>query len=294
MKIALYGKKHEGILPDFFNHFLNVITENNCIIYIYKPFYTALAPLVDCDCALKYFSTAADLKHEQVDVLISFGGDGTILNVLELIQNIPIPVLGVNLGRLGFLAATSLDEFDLAIHQLLHNEYDIEQRSLLHLIVENNPFQQCNFALNEITVQNHYASKMLSIGIWVDDNFLNYYWGDGIIVATPTGSTAYSMSCGGNILTPSSKNFIITPIAPHNLSVRSIVISEESKIRIQVQENRINNYAVTMDSRSAIISNTSHILIDRAPFGFNLIRLKNKDFFQTLRNKLNWGLDKRN
>jgi NAD+ kinase len=162
------------------------------------------------------------------------------------------------------------------------------------LTTQDNPFETFNYALNEITIINSYPSKMLSIGVWIDDYFLNNYWGDGLIVATSTGSTAYSMSCGGNILTPASKNFIITPMAPHNLSIRSLVISDDSKIKIRVHENRYDSYTIVLDSRSRKITQPVDIFIEKETFNFNLVRLKGKDFFQTLRNKLLWGLDKRN
>ena len=294
IKIALFGKKTDDSFIESFNFFMKELSLRECQLSIYQPFYQEVTSFLHNDTAVALFSTCEELKTLSPDVFISFGGDGTILDALELVQNSRIPVLGVNFGRLGFLSATSAEEFSEALEQLLNKEYEIESRSLLRLTTQDNPFETFNYALNEITILNSYPSKMLSIGVWIDDYFLNNYWGDGLIVATPTGSTAYSMSCGGNILTPASKNFIITPIAPHNLSIRSLVISEDSKIKIRVHENRYDSYTIVLDSRSKKITQPVDIFIEKGQFDFNLVRLKGKDFFQTLRNKLLWGLDKRN
>ena len=294
MKIALFCKKTDDSFIESFGFFLKELSLQECWISVYQPFYQNISRFFHFDIPCAVFSTCEELKTMAVDMLISFGGDGSILDALELIQNSCIPVLGVNFGRLGFLSATSAEEFGDTLRQLLNREYEIESRSLLRLITEDNPFETFNYALNEISILNSYPSKMLPIKVWVDDHFLNNYWGDGLIVATPTGSTAYSMSCGGSILTPFSKNFIITPIAPHNLSVRSLVISEDSKIKIRVHENRYDSYTIGLDSRTRKIAKPVNIFIEKEQFEFHLVRLKEKDFFQTLRNKLYWGLDKRN
>jgi len=294
MKIALFGKKTSVGFIEAFSLFLKELSLRECQISIYRPFYQDISRSFHFDLPFTLFSGCEELKAMSPDVFISFGGDGTILSALELIQDSKIPVLGVNFGRLGFLSATSAEEFGEALDQLLNKEYETESRSLLRLTTEDNLFETSNYALNEITIINSYPSKMLSIRVWIDDHFLNNYWGDGLIVATPTGSTAYSMSCGGSILTPSSKNFIITPIAPHTLSVRSLVISENSKIKIQVQESRLDSYAIALDARSKKISKPTDIFIEKGKFDLHLVRLRGKDFFQTLRNKLYWGVDKRN
>ena len=294
MKIALFGKKIDENFVESFSFFMKELSMQECYISMYQPFYEEISHFFNLDLSCPLFSTCEELKAIAPDVFISFGGDGTILDALVLIQDSQIPVLGVNFGRLGFLSATTAEEFGEALSQLLNREYELDSRSLLRLTTQDNPFESFNYALNEVTVLNSYPSKMLSIGVWIDDYFLNNYWGDGLIVATPTGSTAYNMSCGGNILTPASKNFIITPIAPHNLSIRSLVISEESKIRIRVQENRYDSYTIGLDSRTRKITQPVDIFIEKEKFNFNLIQLKGKVFFQTLRNKLLWGLDKRN
>ena len=294
MKIALFGKKTDDGFMKSFNFFIKELSLRECKLSIYQPFYQEIASALQFENSFTFFSTCEELKTIAPDVFISFGGDGTILDALVLIQDSLIPVLGVNFGRLGFLSATTAEEFSEALSQLLNREYELDSRSLLRLTTQDNPFDAFNYALNEISILNSYPPKMLSIGVWIDNYFLNNYWGDGLIVATPTGSTAYNMSCGGNILTPSSKNFIITPIAPHNLSIRSLIISDDSKIKIRVHENRYDSYTIVLDSRIKKITEPVDILIEKEKFNFNLVRLKGKDFFQTLRNKLLWGLDKRN
>ena len=294
MKIALFGKKTDDGFMKSFNFFIKELSLRECKLSIYQPFYQEIASALQFENSFTFFSTCEELKTIAPDVFISFGGDGTILDALVLIQDSLIPVLGVNFGRLGFLSATTAEEFSEALSQLLNREYELDSRSLLRLTTQDNPFDAFNYALNEISILNSYPPKMLSIGVWIDNYFLNNYWGDGLIVATPTGSTAYNMSCGGNILTPSSKNFIITPIAPHNLSIRSLIISDDSKIKIRVHENRYDSYTIVLDSRIKKITEPVDIFIEKEKFNFNLVRLKGKDFFQTLRNKLLWGLDKRN
>ena len=294
MKIALFGKKTDNSFMESFRFFMKELSLRECYISIYQPFYQEVSHFLHLDVSFPLFSTCEELKAIDPDVFISFGGDGTMLDALVLIQDSQIPVLGVNFGRLGFLSATTTEEFSEALTQLINRKYELDSRSLLRLTTQDNPFGTFNYALNEITILNSYPSKMLSIGVWIDNYFLNNYWGDGLIVATPTGSTAYNMSCGGNILTPTSKNFIITPIAPHNLSIRSLVISEDSKIKIKVHENRYDSYTIVLDSRTKKITQPIDIFIEKETFNFNLVRLKGKDFFQTLRNKLLWGLDKRN
>ena len=294
MKIALFGKKTDSNFMESFGFFMKELSLRECYISFYQPFYQDISHALQLDVSFPLFSTYEDLKAIAPDVFISFGGDGTILDALALIQDSQIPVLGVNFGRLGFLSATTTEEFSEALSQLMNRKYEIDSRSLLRLTTQDNPFGNSNYALNEVTILNSYPSKMLSIGVWIDNYFLNNYWGDGLIVATPTGSTAYNMSCGGNILTPASKSFIITPMAPHNLSIRSLVISENSKIKIRVHENRYDSYTIVLDSRTVKITQPVDIFIEKETFNFNLIQLKGKDFFQTLRNKLLWGLDKRN
>ncbi|MDR0364985.1 MAG: NAD kinase [Bacteroidales bacterium] len=293
MKIALFGKKIDDNLKDVFSYIIKEFESHRCEVSIYAPFYYELSKRLNIDCDFQLFTTNEELTR-QAELVIVLGGDGTLLDVVGLVQDSQIPVLGVNIGRLGFLPTASVEDFGKTLQMLRSRQYDIENRSLLRIITEEPLFGELNYALNDISILTNYPSRMLSIAAWIDDCFLNNYWGDGLVVATPTGSTAYSLSCGGDILTPSSKNFIITPIAPHNLTVRSLIISEDSKIKIRAHGDKNNNYIIALDSRSVVVDKPIDIFIEKEKFGFNLLRMKGSDFYQTLRSKLNWGLDKRN
>jgi NAD+ kinase len=227
------------------------------------------------------------------DILITIGGDGTILDTITSVGSSNIPILGINTGRLGFLANNAKENVEHVIDLLLAGDYFLEKRSLLSLNTDDNLFEQYNFAMNEITIHKKDSSSMIQLHTYVDDLFLNTYWSDGLIISTPTGSTAYSLSCGGPILDPKSKNFIINPIAPHNLTARPIIIPDDSKIRIEV-EGRDEEFLVTLDSRSKTITNKYQLNISKADFTINLVQFGNQNFYKTIRNKLYWGQDKRN
>ena len=226
-------------------------------------------------------------------MLISFGGDGTLLDTVTMIKNSKIPVLGINAGRLGFLANINQDDILLAVKALKNKDYNLDERSLL--LVENEIIlskNQSNFALNEITVHKKDSSSMLKIEAFLDDEFLNTYWSDGLIVASPTGSTAYSLSCGGPIITPGSNNFVITPISPHNLNLRPMVVGDN--VSIKLKQLLESFFLVSMDSRSVTLENNEEILIKKADFKLKLIELPDHNFLKTVRNKLFWGKDSRN
>lgn len=226
--------------------------------------------------------------------MISIGGDGTLLDTLPYIRNSGIPVLGINTGRLGFLSAISTEDMELSIRQLLEGNFQLDQRSLLLLESgEEQLFKAFPYALNELTVLKRDNTTMISISAWVNDIFLNTYWADGLMIATPTGSTGYSLSCGGPIISPDSENFIITPIASHNLTVRPIVIKDNSVIKIRV-EGRVKSHLIVMDSRSVPLENPVELLVKKADFKINLVCIGQRDFFTNIRNKLAWGFDKRN
>ena len=235
-----------------------------------------------------------NLSSYKVDLLISFGGDGTLLDTVTMIKNSDIPVLGVNAGRLGFLANINQDDILLAVKALKDKDFKLDQRSLLQVENKNlNAYHISNFALNEVTVHKKDSSSMLKIDASLDNEYLNTYWSDGLIVATPTGSTAYSLSCGGPIITPGSNNFVITPISPHNLNLRPMVVGDDVSIRLEA-ESRESQFLVTMDSRSVSLSNNECILIKKADFSIKLVELPDHNFFKTVRNKLFWGKDSRN
>ena len=227
-----------------------------------------------------------------MDFIISFGGDGTLLNTVTNVGRKGIKILGVNVGKLGFLSFDVYDVFEKLIHDIQEDNYTLEKRTLVSIKNKNTNIQN-NFALNEISVIKKDSSSMIKIHCFIDNKFICTYWSDGLIISTPTGSTGYSLSCGGPILTPDSKNLLITPISPHNLSLRSIIISEKSKIKLEIEKQKYN-FLVSMDSRSYTFKGDQKFIIEKSNFNINLIHPNNFDFFKTLRKKLNWGLDLRN
>ncbi len=240
------------------------------------------------------FFDGQDLLVNGIDLLISFGGDGTLLDTVTMIKDSNIPVLGINAGRLGFLANITQEDIVLAVKALKNKDYKFDQRSLLRVKSKTlSDNKTSNFALNEITVHKKDSSSMLKIDAFLDNEFLNSYWADGLIISTPTGSTAYSLSCGGPIISPGSNNFVITPVSPHNLNLRPMVVSDNVVIRLRA-ESRESQFLLTMDSRSISIENNEEIFISKADFSIKLIELPDHNFFKTIRNKLFWGKDSRN
>jgi len=238
------------------------------------------------------FTSIADLQNE-VDCLISLGGDGTVLDAVTIVGNTTIPILGINYGRLGFLATISKDELSIMVDALVNRSYVIEKRSLLHLDANLSVFGVAPYALNEFSIHKRDTSPMIKIHTYLNGEFLNSYWADGIIVATPTGSTGYNMSCNGPILFPDSASFVITPVAPHNLNVRSIVVPDSSVISFEV-EGRTEELICAMDARKEIVSKNIQLAVKKENFMVHFIRLNENSYLSTLRTKLTWGLDKRN
>ena len=290
--IAIYGKSISDFNLKFLNNLIKcLIIELNANIYIYHKLKNHKSILDHFD--IKFFNSQ-DVISGKIDLLISFGGDGTLLDTVTMIKNSNIPVLGINAGRLGFLANINQDDILLAVKALKNRDYNLDERSLLHvenqiILSENNS----NFALNEITVHKKDSSSMLKIEAFLDDEFLNTYWADGLIIATPTGSTAYSLSCGGPIIIPGSNNFVITPISPHNLNLRPMVVGDNVSIKLKAA-SRESFFLVSMDSRSVTLENNEEILIKKADFKLQLIELPDHNFLKTVRNKLFWGKDSRN
>ena len=227
------------------------------------------------------------------DILISIGGDGTILDTITAIGDSEIPIVGFNTGRLGFLANNAKEDARQIVEMLLKKDYELEQRSLLSLETDDKLFGKNNFALNELTVHKKDSASMMTIHTYINDEYLNSYWADGLILATPTGSTAYSLSCGGPILIPQSKNFVINPIAPHNLSARPIIVSDDVEIKLRI-EGREDEFLATLDSRTRTISNDTELRVVKSQFCINLVKFEGQNFYNTIRNKLLWGMDKRN
>ena len=261
--------------------------------YIHVGFYEYIKDRISFSNEVSLFTDYTQL-HGQISFMLSIGGDGTLLDTLTYIRDSKIPVIGINTGSLGFLSAISTEQMHPALEALLSGNYTLDQRSLLEVDTgQNNLFASFPYALNEVTVAKRDTSTLISISAWVNGQFLNTYWADGLMVATPTGSTGYSLSCGGPIISPDSENFIITPIATHNLTVRPIVIKDDSIITLKV-EGRNQNHLIVLDSRSAPMEATINLTIKKADFKINLVKIENTDFYKTIRNKLAWGLDKRN
>jgi NAD+ kinase len=228
-----------------------------------------------------------------MDFVISVGGDGTLLDAVSLVGELEIPILGFNTGRLGFLATVSKENIAEAIQNLSNGNYQLESRSLISLHCARRLFNGINFGLNEFTIHKRDTSSMITVHTYIDGKYLNSYWADGLIVSTPTGSTGYSLSCGGPLITPGAKNFVITPVSPHNLNVRPIIVSDESEISFEI-EGRSDKFLISLDSRSTTISSDMKLIVKKASFSAKLVKLPHYHFFDTLRQKLNWGLDMRN
>lgn len=292
MKVALFGKSFDSEHFVFFRLLVDKLEELGCEIIIWEPFYTFVKVHCRTGRQFRIFSSYDQLPGE-VDFLFSIGGDGTLLDTITLVRDSGIPVMGINLGRMGFISSISREDIIPAINDLVRGNFQVESRSLLRLETENKLFGELNFAMNELSINKKDPSSMILIHVYVNDQLLNSYWADGLIVATPTGSTGYSLSCNGPILTPDSENFVITPIATHNLTVRPVVIPDTSTIRIRV-ESRDNQFLVGLDSRSATIGPGTELIIKKENFKINLLQRPNDNFFATIRAKLLWGHDIRN
>ncbi len=292
MKIAFFGRPFDPSFLDNFRLLIHILEEKASSFLIYEPLYRHLKEYVNFKKPVKVLASGSR-PDKDTYCIISVGGDGTLLDTITLVQDSGIPVLGINTGRLGFLSAISTDEISYAAKALISGDYTIDTRTMLQLSEPSELFGNISYALNELTVLKRDTSTMISISAYVDDLFLNTYWADGLIIATPTGSTGYSLSCGGPIISPESKTLIITPIATHNLTVRPIVIPDSSQVKLRIT-GKTQDYLVLLDSRSRPLNTTTELIVKKATFSMNLICIGQKDFYKTIRNKLAWGLDKRN
>jgi NAD+ kinase len=291
MKIAIYGRPTGDKSTEAFHILFDELVERQAEILVYEPFYNFLKNTVGLNHKLSTFNSHTELDS-CIDFMLSIGGDGTFLETITYVRKSGIPILGINTGRLGFLANVAKTEIKSAIEALANNKFNIQKRTLLTLSSPSDLFGEVNYALNELAIYKD-SPAMITIHSYINNDYLNSYFADGLIVATPTGSTAYSLSCGGPIVMPGSENYVITPIAPHNLNVRPLVISDNNIIKLKV-EGRSNNYILSLDSRNKVINTNIELEIKRSDFSINLIQLDNQNFFNTIRNKLLWGLDMRN
>mgnify|MGYP000064701094 CR=1 FL=1 len=293
MKIALFGTVFSEHFDKYIQHLIKKLEAEKIDIVIEDSFYTFLKGRLRFKFDVETFKDSVDLKDKKVDILFSIGGDGTLLKAITFIKKTNVPIMGINTGRLGFISSIPPDQIDEAINDLINNNYKINKRNLLELHTDNNLFQNKNFALNEVAIVKKDTSSMIKIDAYVNDEFLNTYWADGLVVATPTGSTGYSLSCGGPIIIPGTNNFVITPIAQHNLNVRPIVIDNNSVIKLKV-EDRDKLALVSLDSCSRAFDSSVELVIKKAKFTINLIEPQGNSFISTIRHKLMWGIDKRN
>lgn len=292
MKFAIYGREFNNSVLPYVQDVFDALERYGIEPLVYEKYYDFIKDKVKLPASIPTFSSNAELIN-QAELLISLGGDGTLLDTLALVRDSGIPVIGINFGRLGFLASINKDDISNAIEALLNRQYSLDQRSLLSLQSKRRLFGDENFALNDITVHRRDNSAMMIIHAYMNGDFINSYWADGLIIATPTGSTAYSLSCGGPIIFPSSQNFVITPIAPHNLNVRPVVVPDNVTLTFEV-EARSAKFLVSCDSRTETVDRSVKITLNKAQFYVNLIRLNNESYLTTLRNKLLWGIDTRN
>lgn len=292
MTAAIYFRSlNDGVILAF-QEAMKILIENQCNVLIYDTCMSQLKSYGIHNYKMQSFSSSEEFRKD-ADFMISIGGDGTILDTLTIVHDSSVPVLGINSGRLGFLTGCAAENTKEAIECLLKGTYSLDKRTVLKLETDKNLFGAMNYALNEMTIHKKDSSSMIKIHTYLNGEYLTTYWSDGIIICTPTGSTGYSLSCGGPIVAPQSSNFVITPIAPHNLNIRPMVVSDKNVITLEV-EGRSQFFLTTLDSRSVTVDSSIQFAVRLADFTFNIIRLYDDNFLKTLRNKLNWGLDTRN
>ncbi len=291
MQIGIFGRRLKSEDSIYLEKLIHKLQDINADMFIHKEAYDFIKLLFPSIKAHIFFSHQ-DINKD-LDFLISLGGDGNMLAAITIVRDNDIPIIGINLGRLGFLASINKELISEAIDALIHKKYTLESRHMLKLKSPTNLFEGFNYALNEIAVYKQQPSSLITIEVEVDKQYLNAYWADGLLVATPTGSTAYSLSSGGPILHPELHNFIISAIAPHNLSVRPVVISDESTIKLKVSA-RSSNLLLSLDAHTIEIPSGTTLEIEKAEFSAQFVRLLDENFFKTVRAKLLWGIDNRN
>ncbi|MBC8173338.1 MAG: NAD kinase [Chitinophagales bacterium] len=293
MKIAIYGRLVQKDTIPSVQELIESLIQRNIDFVIHDQYYPHLINNIKFQKKPDLFSEHDKNIAQEIDYMISLGGDGTILDTVTIVKNSNIPIIGINIGRLGFLATIGKDEIKTCIDALEKGTYTTEERTLLHLDSNINLFNGNNYSLNDVTIHKKDTSSMITIHVFINGEFMMSYWADGLIVATPTGSTGYSLSCGGPIIFPTSGNFVLTPVAPHNLNIRPIVVSDESVISFEV-EGRSEHFLVSLDSRSQTIDSSVQLAVRKEDFTVSLLRLHETNFLDTMRNKLGLGFDQRN
>lgn len=292
MKIAVYGQKYtKDSTQKAFEILLDVLLDKKADVYIESNFLKQQSSEMQLGSTIRKFEQLDD----SFDLLISIGGDGTILRAITYVRDLGIPIVGINTGRLGFLATIQTEEIESALAEIFNGNYKISQRSLLSVITLPNSSEigETNFALNEIALSRKNTTSMITVETHLDDEYLTSYWADGLILSTPTGSTGYSLSCGGPVITPEANNFALTPIAPHNLSARPLIIPDKTIVTFKV-DGREDQFLMSLDSRIVTLPNTTTVTVQKAGFVIKMVERLNETFLDTLRKKLLWGEDRRN
>ncbi len=291
MKIAIHGKEFGSEISGFIQHVFDRLNQLEWDFVISDLFINDLHQN-----SIQYYSGTSYAHGDTLDgveMVFSIGGDGTLLEAVTHVGERETPILGINTGRLGFLATTAREEFDEALEKIRDGEYGFDMRTLLHLESSEKLFNGLNFALNDVAILKKDTSSMITVHAYLDGEFLNSYWADGIIISTPTGSTGYSISCGGPVVIPGSHNFVITPVSPHNLTVRPMVVPDEAELSFTI-EGRSKHFLVSLDSRYETVDDSIKLVIRKEDFRAKLVKIDGYSYFRTLRQKLNWGLDARN
>ena len=292
MNVAVFGRKVTKQNLEYYNRFLGILKDYGWNPVVESNLKKLLVKKAGISESTDEFHSHKDFKSG-IDLSFSIGGDGTFIENVKFIRDSKVPVMGINTGRLGFLANISKENLEEAMEMVYTKNFEHQKRSLIKVETAQNYFGEDNFALNEITLQKKDSSSMITVHASLEGKYLNSYWADGLIVATPSGSTGYSLSCGGPIITPGCEVHILTPIAPHNLNVRPIVIPDHMPIKLSV-EGRTRTYLMSIDGKSVPIKNEEELSISKANYMINVIKFEDNNFLDTIRNKMLWGIDKRN
>jgi NAD+ kinase len=292
MKVAIYSRQLDNDQHNDARYLFDELRRQKIEPVIYESFFEKIRSILELPDSTSVFRESTDL-NQSIDFMISLGGDGTLLDTVSLVRNKDIPVLGINFGRLGFLAGIGRDELESVVNSLVNRTFVIDKRSLIHLDANKTLFGKVPYGLNEFAIHKTDTSPMIKIHTYLNGEFLNTYWADGLIVSTPTGSTGYSLSCGGPVVFPESESFVINPVAPHNLNVRPIVVPDDNIISFEI-EGRSDHFICALDSRKELVDKHVQLAVRKEKFSIGLVRLNENNFLQTLRDKLSWGLDTRN
>jgi NAD+ kinase len=292
MKVAIYSRVMDEDQWHDVQTFFDELNAQKIEPVVFQPFYQQIKDRIEFSNNLEVFQKAEEITRD-IQAIVSLGGDGTLLDTVTLVRSHDVPIMGINFGRLGFLASIGRNEVKLAIKELVNHSFVVDKRTLIHLDSNLPLFGNVPYGLNEFAIHKQDIAPMIKIHTYLNGEFLNTYWADGLIVATPTGSTGYSLSCNGPIVFPESGSFVITPVAPHNLNVRPIVVPDDNIISFEI-ESRSDQAICALDSRREIVNKDVQLAVRKESFMLSLIRLNENNFLQTLRNKLTWGLDKRN